>query len=168
VEIVRKVTHSSGGAAHPIFAPLVVSDAVTAAALRRQPDVSRALKLFDEVTTAVVAVGSWDPPNSQLLNAISDTEQQALLDQGVRAEIAAILVTGDGEVLNSDFTARCISISAEQMRNIPRVIGVAGGTDKAAAVVAVARAGLLTGLVTERSLAEAALTLPPVTGSRRL
>jgi DNA-binding transcriptional regulator LsrR (DeoR family) len=162
VEIVRKVTQSSGGSAYPIFAPLVVDDAVTAAAFRRQADVSRALRMFDDVTTAVVSVGSWDPPNSQLLGAISEGEQRALMDQGVKAEIAAILVSAAGTVVTSDFAARCISISAAQMRHIPRVIGVAGGAEKAEAVVAVARAGLLTGLVTERALAEAALAAPHV------
>lgn len=166
VEIVRKVTQSSGGSAHPIFAPLVVDDAATAAALRRQSDVAGALKMFDDVTTAVVSVGSWDPPNSQLLNAVSEADRRALLDQGVKADMAAILVTAAGTVVSSDFAARCISISAEQMRHIPRVIGVAAGADKAEAVVAVARAGLLTGLVTERALAEAALATPPVVPSR--
>jgi len=157
VEIVRKVAVSSGGSAHPIFAPLVVDDPAAATVLRRQPDVARALRMFDDVTTAVVSVGSWDPPNTQLIPAISAEEVTDLRAQGVRADIASILVTEDGTIVTSDFAARCISVTPEQMRRFPRVIAVAGGADKAGAVAAVARAGLITGLVTERALAEAVL-----------
>jgi DNA-binding transcriptional regulator LsrR (DeoR family) len=41
VEIIRKVALSSDGSASPIFAPLLVEDRATAAALKRQPDVAR-------------------------------------------------------------------------------------------------------------------------------
>ncbi len=162
VEVVRKVAMSADGSAQPIFAPFIVDDPATAAALRRQPDVARALEMFKDVTTAVVSVGSWDPPNSQLLAALPAADAEALLARGVRAEIGAVLVTDEGVLAGLDFLDRCVSISPDQLRRIPRVLGVAAGAEKAAAVLAVARAGLLTGLVTDRALAEAAIALPPV------
>src|SRR5690606_9436223 len=70
VEIVRRVALNAGGSATPIFAPLVVDDARTAEALRRQPDVGRAIRMFDTVTTAVVAVGSVEPSTSQLWESL--------------------------------------------------------------------------------------------------
>ncbi|MCV2395120.1 transcriptional regulator [Actinotalea sp. M2MS4P-6] len=166
VEIVRKVALRSGGTARPIFAPLVVDDPRTADALRRQPDVAAALKMFDDVTTAMLAIGSWDPPVSQLLAALPPADAAAMREAGVRAEVATILVSDTGEVLAPQFARRCITIRADQLRRIPRVIAVAAGAEKAHAVVAVARSGLLTELVTDRSLAEAALELPPVTTAR--
>jgi len=168
VEIVRKVALSSGGTARAIFAPLFVEDARIAAALRRQPDVAQALLLFDEVTTAVVSVGSWDPPNSQLRATMPPSDRDELLARGVRAEVAAVLIGRDGELLGQDFADRCISITAAQLARIPRVIGVAGGAVKAEAVLAVARAGLFTGLVTDRELAELVLAQEPVTAPAAL
>lgn len=161
VEVVRRVALSSGGSARPIFAPLIVDDPRTAEALRRQPDVAQALRMFDTVTTAVVAVGSWDPPNSQLFTSLGEADQQRLRGEGVRAEVAAILVSDDGEVVAPGFAERCISIQADQLRRVPRVMAVAGGADKARAVAAVARARLCTELVTDRALAEAVLALSP-------
>lgn len=157
VEIVRRVALRAGGTARPIFAPLVVDDPRTAAALRRQPDVAAALRMFDAVTTAVVSVGSWEPPDSQLLRTISDDERQTLLDAGVRAEVASLLVSDEGQLVAPDFQDRCVTITFEQMRAIPRIIAAAGGAQKARAVAAVARAGLCTELVTDRALAEAVL-----------
>lgn len=166
VEVVRRVALRSGGSARPIFAPLVVDDPRTADALRRQPDVAAALRMFDDVTTAILAVGSWDPPVSQLLDALPPGDAAALREEGVRAEVATILIGDGGEVLATQFARRCITIRADQLRRIPRVIAVAGGLAKAKATMAVARSGLLTELVTDRSLAEAVLEMPPVTTAR--
>ncbi len=162
VEVVRRVALRSGGTARPIFAPLVVDSPATAEALRRQSDVAAALELFDSLTTAVVSVGSWDPPESQLLRTVGDAEQTDLLGRGVVAEVASILVADDGEPVAPDFQARCLTITAAQMRRIPRVVAAAGGARKARALAAVVRAGLVTELVCDRALAEAVLALPAI------
>lgn len=159
VEVIRRFALRSGGSARPIFAPLVVGDARTAEALRRQPDVAQALRMHDTVNTAVVAVGSWEPPNSQLYSALSVADRERLRAAGVRAEIAAILVADTGEVVAPEFAELCVSIQADQLRRVPRVVAVAGGADKALAVAAVARSRLCTELVTDRALAEAVLVL---------
>src|SRR5690606_33163325 len=139
VEVIRRFALRSGGSARPIFAPLVVGDARTAEALRRQPDVAQALRMHDTVNTAVVAVGSWEPPNSQLYSALSVADRERLRAAGVRAEIAAILVADTGEVVAPEFAELCVSIQADQLRRVPRVVAVAGGADTALAVAAVAR-----------------------------
>ncbi|MEU7885960.1 sugar-binding domain-containing protein [Microbispora bryophytorum] len=160
VEVVRKASLSAGGKAHAIFAPLVVEDAATAAALRRQNDVASAMHLFGQVTVAVVAVGSWDPPISQLREVLPEADRAALAARGVQAEVAGILIDCHGRLVGEDFAERCLSISAAELARVPRVIAVAAGADKAEAVLAVARSGLLSSLVTDRPLAEAVLAQP--------
>lgn len=167
VEVVRRVALQSGGTARPIFAPLVVDDPATADALRRQPDVAAALAMFDSLSTAVVSVGSWDPPESQLLRTVGPAEQRDLLDRGVVAEVASILVSDEGEPVAPEFQSRCLTIDVEQMRRVPRVVAAAGGARKARALAAVVRAGLVTELVCDRALAEAVLALPAVLSTFR-
>jgi hypothetical protein len=89
-----------------------------------------------------------------------------LAERGVQAEVAGILLDADGHLVGQDFAERCLSISADQLRMVPRVVAVAGGAAKTAAVLAVARSGLITSLVTDRALAEAALAEPPVEAHR--
>lgn len=154
VEIVRRVALASGGSAHPIFAPMVVDNAATAAALRQQPDVAQAIRMFDDVTTAVLALGSWDPVQSQLAESLPAAQRAELIGRGVVAEVAATLIARDGSLPAPDFADQCIAITAEQIRAVPRVLLVAAGERKAEAAAAVVRAGLLTGIVTDRAVAE--------------
>jgi len=171
VEVVRKASINVGGPASAIFAPLIVDDAETAAALRRHPQVAEAFRLFDRVSTAVVAVGSWDPPVSQLREVMTPRDREDLAQRGVKAEVAATFVTDGGTVVGEEYAGRCIAISAAQLKRIPRVIAVASSAQKARAVRAVARAGLITDLVTDRRLADTLLNdldrQPPVEGGRR-
>ncbi len=160
VEVVRRASQRAGGNARSIFAPLLLDDAATAAALRRQNDVAEAMRLFGRVTVAVVAIGSWDPPTSQFKEILSEADLADLDHLGVEAEVAAILLDGAGRLVGADFAERCLSISAAQLRAIPRVIAVVAGEPKARAVLAVAQAGLLSSLVTDRALAEAVLEIP--------
>lgn len=161
VELVRLIAQNSGGSAHPIFAPLVVETAETARSLRQQPDIARAIAMFADVTTALVSVGSWNPPDSQLYEFLPSAERDDLVQRGVAAEVSATLLSADGTAVADDFADRTIAVTSAQLRAIPRVLAVAAGARKAGAVAAVARAGLITGLVTDHSLAEAALAGPP-------
>lgn len=161
VEIVRTASLCGGGMARPLFAPLLVDDVATAAALRRQADVAEVMALAEHVTVAMVAVGSWDPPISQLREVMSEPDRQRLEARGVQAEVAGILIDQAGVFVGADIAERCISITAEQLARVPRVIAVAAGASKAHAVLAVVRSGLITSLVADRQMAEALLEMPP-------
>lgn len=159
VEVLRRVSESAGGKAHAIFAPLVLDDTMTASTLRRQPDIARVIEYFDAVDVAVLAVGSWDPPISQLRDTLPPYERDELEAQGVVAEVAGALVTADGGLLPG-FAERCLTISSRQLARVPRVIAVAAEAEKASAVHAVARSTLITDLVTDHRCAEAMLKMP--------
>lgn len=157
VEIVRRVALSSGGSAHPIFAPMVVDNAATASALRSQPDVAQPIRMFGDVTTAVLALGSWSPLDSQLASVIPETERDELIGRGVVAEVAAILIDRGGELVAPDFSDRCVSVTAPELRHVPRVLLAVGGSRKVEAARAVLRSKLITGIITDREIAEALL-----------
>ena len=50
-----------GGPAHVFYAPMILDDAQSAAAIRRQADIAGAFALVPSVTMAVVAIGAWAP-----------------------------------------------------------------------------------------------------------
>ncbi|MDQ1486613.1 MAG: hypothetical protein QOJ62_2306 [Actinomycetota bacterium] len=158
VELVRQISARNGGPAYPMYTPQVLPDAKTAAALRKQPEVAEAHRLFRAVTKAVVAVGSWNPPASQLYDALPPKQREALLRQGVRAEICATLLDDDGNVVAQEFTDRCISINGRDLKAIDEVIAVAGGEHKTAAVRSVLISGHANSLVTDTALARELLS----------
>lgn len=153
MELLRRLTGISGGPAFPIYAPLLVSDAATARGLRRQAGIKAAFARFGQITKAAIAVGSWNPPNSQLHDIMSEHERADMRAHGVQADISATLLSAAGEPLAPEIDARSVAISAEQLKQIPEVIAVAGGADKAGAVTAVLRGGYATSLVTDVHLA---------------
>ncbi len=159
ISVIRHAALRSGGDVYPIFAPLYVSDPATAESLREHPDICQAMRLFPSVTTAVLSVGQWGTDASQLKRAVPPGE--AITD-GISewyADIAGILLNADGTQVAPEFERLSLSITFEQLRVVPRVIAVAGGAQKAGAVLAVARAGLISELITDHSLALAVLEL---------
>ncbi len=150
LEVIRRLSSFPGVQPWPIYASLVMSDAQTARGVLRQPGVKAAVEMFDEVTVALCAVGSWVPPNSLMMMnpAITDADRSMLLRRGVVAEVASTLVTDRGDVIH-DLDDRCIAVTEQQLRAIPTRVAIAGGPSKTRAIRAVLTSGLITGLVTD-------------------
>ena len=147
----------SGGPAYCFYAPMIVGDAGTAAALRGQPDVARALEQGSRVTKAVVGVGRWGAGASTVYDALVPAERDRLSELGVCAEVAGILLDAEGNLVPSPLAERTLTVAPERLEDIDEVLAVAYGVAKAHAVRAALRSGLVNGLVTHRGLALALL-----------
>ncbi|MBO8194557.1 sugar-binding domain-containing protein [Streptomyces oryzae] len=158
VEAVRRAAEVAGGEAHPIYAPMLLPDSATAAALRSQTGIARAFEYFDKVTVAAVSIGSWEPGISTVHDMLSDKERDHYSSLGVAAEMSAHLFDAQGRRIGRDLGERCITVEAERLRRIPEVVAIAGGHRKAAAIGAVLRSGLVTSLVTDTAAADWLLT----------
>lgn len=159
VETVRRAAALSGGPAYPIYAPLILPDAATAATLRSDPGIASASAHYDRLTTAVVAIGGWDDQNSTVFQALDPEARERYTELGVCAEMSAQLFDADGNQIHSDLAERIISVRAEQLRRVPEVVAVAGAGDrvKARAVGAALRSGLVSTLVTDSEVARVLL-----------
>lgn len=156
LELVRRISEINGGTGYPLFAPLVANDNATAEGLRKQPKVRIAMDHFQSITIAAVAIGSWDPPDSQMREDLPPDEVAELSGKGVTAEVLATLLREDGSVITS-LDQRTMALGYKGLRRIPNLILVAGGQTKAKAVRSAFRAGLGNILVTDRSLATSLL-----------
>jgi len=155
IELVREVARVAGGAAYFFYAPMAVPDPATARALRGQPEVARAFGLIGSVTKAVAGVGAWEPEQSTLYDATSESERVELREAGVCAEVSGVLIDDEGHPVTAPLTERMIGITAAQMRAVPEVIGIVYGLAKARAVLAAVRGGYVYSLVTHSTLATA-------------
>ncbi len=163
VETVRRAAALSGGPAYPIYAPLILPDAATAATLRADPGIASAFAHFDRLTTAVVAIGGWDERNSTVFQALDPDSRARYTALGVCAEMSAQLFDADGQQVHSDLDERVISVRADQLRRVPEVVAVAGAGDeaKARAIGAALRSGLVSTLVTDDAVARLLLDGEP-------
>jgi DNA-binding transcriptional regulator LsrR (DeoR family) len=160
IDIVRDVARAAGGPAYVFYAPFMLPDAATARALRQQREVALAFDQLPRVSKAVVGVGLWASGQSTLFDAAGEHDRKALRGLGVCAEVSGVFLSEDGEPVETQLTERLVGISAEQMRAIPEVVVIAYGAAKVPAAQAVLRSGLVSGLVTHKSFAQALLDGP--------
>jgi DNA-binding transcriptional regulator LsrR (DeoR family) len=161
LDLVRGVARIGGGPAHVFYAPMIVDDAHTAAAIRRQADVAGAFALVPSVTKTMVAIGAWAPGLSTIYDALSQPERDEIAGLGVCAEMAGVFLREDGQPVRTAVDSRMIVTPGEALAKIPCVIAVAYSVSKAMAVRAALRGGIVHGLVTHTSLARALLGQDP-------
>jgi DNA-binding transcriptional regulator LsrR (DeoR family) len=157
LDLVRSVARIGGGPAHVFYAPMILDDEKTAAAIRRQADIAGAFSLVPSVTLAVVAVGAWAPGLSTIYDAVTSAERDALAGLGVCAELAGVFIGEDGRPVTTPLDSRMIVTPGSALERIPFVLCVAYGVSKSPAVYAAIRGDMVHGLVTHASLARALL-----------
>jgi len=158
LDLVRSVARVGGGPAHVFYAPMLLDDAQTAAAIRRQGDIAEAFALVPSVTIALVAIGAWASGLSTIYDAITPAERDALAALGVCAELAGVFIDEDGRPVATPLDSRMIVTPGAALERIPFVLSVAYDVAKSPAVCAAIRGGLIHGLVTHTSLARALLS----------
>jgi len=158
LELVRRVAECSGGPVYPLHVPLIVDDPDTAAGLRRDPFVGRTLDMYGRLTRAVVGIGSWTASGSTVRAALPGPLAAELDAAGAVADVCSAILDCDGrEVASPAVLARFIAISAAQLRAVPDVLAIAGGADKAVAIAAALRSGLIHRLITDERAARSLL-----------
>lgn len=160
-ELVRRLSHISGGHPFPLMAPLIVDTEQTAAALKGERAIAEAMSHFPRLTIALVGVGSWAPEHSSLISEVSDSDRAELISRGAVADMCGVVLTGDGKPVDSSMRNRTLSISFEQLSAVPTVVAVAGGHDKVAAVRASLASGLVDVLVTDDVVARELTEVSP-------
>jgi DNA-binding transcriptional regulator LsrR (DeoR family) len=161
LDLVRSVARIGGGPAHVFYAPMIVDDAETAAAIRRQADVAGAFALVPSVTITMLAIGAWAPGLSTIYDAFNASERDAIARLGVCAEMAGVFLGEDGRPVETALDSRMIVTPGSALAKIPCVIALAYGVSKSVAVRAALRGGMIHGLVTHASLARALLGQAP-------
>jgi DNA-binding transcriptional regulator LsrR (DeoR family) len=166
LDLVRSVARIGGGPAHVFYAPMILDDAQTAAAIRRQADIAGAYALVPSVTMAVVAIGAWAPGLSTIYDAITPAERDVLARLGVCAELGGAFIGEDGRPIATPLDSRMIVTPGAALERIPFVLSVAHGVSKSPAVRAAIRGDMVHGLVTHASLARALLSPADGRGGR--
>jgi DNA-binding transcriptional regulator LsrR (DeoR family) len=142
----------------PVFlpAPGVVSTSEMREALMSDQFVQQAVSLFDDVTLALVGIGSVEP--SKLLvssgNVFSSEELKSISDHGAVGDVCLRFFDGDGHPMVTDYDERVISMSLDQLKKAKRSVGIAGGRRKVPAIRGALRGGWINVLITDRFTAE--------------
>ena len=154
--MIRQLAQLLHGEGEFLPAPGVVGSAEARRVLLDDPFVRSAIALFDRVSMALVGIGTVQP--SGLLarsgNVFSPAELASVRALGGVGDISLRFVSATGEPIATPLDERVIGIELEQLRRVPRSVGVAGGRRKVAAIRAALVGGWLNCLITDRHTAE--------------
>lgn len=117
--------------------------------------VRQAFDMFDHINVAFLGIGAASPTAWIMQNEVlTPQEMSALRHQGAVGETALRFFDAYGERIESVLDDRIIGITFQQLKQVPRVVGMAGGPEKNEVVRAALVGGLVDVLITDNLLAK--------------
>ena len=147
-------------AARMLHAPWIVESTELARALLDQPDIAAVLERAAGADVAVVGIGARGRGSSALLfndRYLSQAEVDEIDEAGAVGDICGRLFDAEGRACRVSVMGRVIGLELDTIRQLPEVIAIATGRDKANAIRAALRGGLIRILVTDADAARAVL-----------
>jgi DNA-binding transcriptional regulator LsrR (DeoR family) len=137
-------------------APGIVQSKQTREVYLMDEHVRTAINLLPSITLAFVGIGSL---NSYSISVRDETIlTQADLDEAVAngavGDIANRFINSNGQPVEAELNGRIIGIDLNHLREIPRVVGVAGGANKIEPIRAALLGKLVDVLITDQATAE--------------
>jgi DNA-binding transcriptional regulator LsrR (DeoR family) len=153
--LTRRFANLVGGTATLLPAPGVVGSAEARRVMLRDHFVQEAVRLMSAVTLALVGIGAIEP--SRMLassgNVFSGAELETLRAQGAVGDICLRFFDSEGAPVVLPLNERVIGMDLNQLRKTPRVVGVAGGSRKTAAIRGALVGRLVNVLITDYNTA---------------
>jgi DNA-binding transcriptional regulator LsrR (DeoR family) len=162
-ELSRLLADRLGAAHHALFAPAFVESRALRKALLRQPDVADATDRFGAISLAIVGIGSMPSGSGQTSSSLL---RSGVIDPATVARLVGLGAVGDlvvhpfdeaGEFIAPDLAERAMAIGVAELRQARRVVAVAAGPEKAAAIRGALASGVVRILVTDAPTARAVL-----------
>ncbi|WP_307872549.1 sugar-binding transcriptional regulator [Paractinoplanes ovalisporus] len=123
------------------------------------PNIEPVLQACDDLTMALVGVGSIEP--SPLLresgNAFAESELPGLRSAGAVGDVCMRFFDAAGTHIESAFDERVLGIDPATLMRVPRRVAVAGGRRKSKAIQAAVRGGWVNVLITDLQVARSLL-----------
>jgi DNA-binding transcriptional regulator LsrR (DeoR family) len=154
-DLTLRMAQTLGARARLLPSPGIVGSRLVRDALLQDTNIAETLALAEHAELALVGIGVPDRDTvlhqSQIL---TDEEIEELRRMGAVGDIALRFFDGDGKPLDHPINDRIIGLDLEQLKRIPRVIGVAGGPSKYEVVRAALQGHLIDVLITDDKIAE--------------
>ena len=161
-DLTRRMAESLGARPVMLSAPGIVASRMVRDALLADPQIAEPLALAARADVALVGIGAPTPDAviRQLGALVSAAEIEAIKALGGVGDIALRYFDAHGRPVEHEINNRIIGLDLDQMKRLPRVIGVAGGSEKLEVIRAAARGRLVSVLITDEETAHRLLEEP--------
>ena len=149
-DLVHRMAQIFGARPRMIPAPGIVTNKLVRDALLTDPQISGTLALAAQADVAMVGIGRPTPGSVVMGSGILTEEELGQLETlGAVGDIALRFFDAHGRAVQHEICDRMIGLDLNQIKKIPRVIGVAGGDEKYEVIRAALRGKLISVLVTD-------------------
>ena len=157
-DLTYRMAEAFGARPRLLPSPGIVPGKEVRDALLADSQVADTLDLAARADIAVVGIGAPIPGSVVArTGAITPQVLDQLKARGAVGDIALHFIDADGQPVDHEINDRVVALDLERIRQIPRVIGVAGGPEKFHVIRAALRGKLVDVLVTDAGTARALL-----------
>jgi len=157
LELGRNLAWRMGGFFLTLNTPAFVADRRTRDSFLAHEQIRGLWRQLQQATVALIGIGTLENSVFAERNLFSATDRRLLESCGAVGEICGRFYDAAGRECDSPWRDRVMSIELEQVRRIPQVIAVVAGADRAAALTAAIRGGLVKSLLIDEAGARALL-----------
>jgi DNA-binding transcriptional regulator LsrR (DeoR family) len=151
-ELISRLARLTGAEARLLLVQGITSSREAKLVMLADPVVRGTMDLFGRLSLAIVGIGAVEP--SELLarsgNVFSRQELALLYEAGAVGEISFRFFDKDGQLVNTPLNERVIGISLDDLKRADRVMALAGGHSKTAAIAGALKLGVIDILVTDK------------------
>lgn len=158
-DLVKGLAEAFNGTFRSIYAPAFIPDEQTRNGLVKSQELGTIVEAWDQLNSAIIGIGhvEFQKISSMFFADHISSENLAKLEsKGAVGDILGRFFDSRGAQV--EINAGVISISLEQLKAIPDVIAIAGGIEKARAILGALRGGYIKTLVTDIETARAVLS----------
>lgn len=169
LELGRTLARRFGGYFLTLNTPAFVPDKKTRDSFLALKQIRSVWQRLSEADVALVGIGTLDDSAFVERGVLSADDLRELKQRGAVGEICGRFFDARGRECDSPWRDRVLSIDLELARRIPQVVGVVAGADRAEAIAAAIRGGLVKSLVIDEAGAQSLLrraTLPSTTKTK--
>ena len=158
-EVSRKVASTFDGMLYSLNSPVFVENDQVCRNFMETDQVKTIWKLYREMDVALVGIGRLESSVFIDRGILGKKDISYLVKCGAIGETCGHFFDANGQECATKYRDRVVSIPFKELQRIPLVIGATVGADRAEAVVAAIRGGLINALIIDEDGARAALQL---------
>jgi DNA-binding transcriptional regulator LsrR (DeoR family) len=145
-----------------LAAPAIARSARSRDELMEMPGITETLTEAASCDVAVAGIGGILPTSTMVEAGYFTLEEfLGLRARGAVGDICCHFLDEEGTPCLEDLSARILGLNLEQLKEMPRTVGIVTGEDKASGVAATLRGGYVNTLICDRDLAEGLLENEP-------
>lgn len=151
-----------GGERMQLYSPALFTDPCVLTGFKREDAVRPVFDAYDHLDTAIFSIGILDGRESTALRLkyVDKETLEAFSTAGAIGDISLQYYDIRGDTTSYDsYNSRVAGLSLDKLRKVPRRIAVAGGKDKAQAVLGALHGGFVNVLITDEECARELVSL---------